>query len=481
MEYTGERFIPSYDGVEIETEHVHRYKIVAKNLENLRVLDAGCGTGYGSFILSQVAESVVGIDISDETITWCEEHYGTQKNLSFIQASLEKLPFPDSEFDCIVNLEVIEHVDEKVQNAFLKEAKRVLKPSGFLIISTPNKTVYTDKSGYHNPFHIHEFYPDEFKGFLSNEFGNVLIYNQSLFMISSIIDESKTDLNVQMFKNKDLDDMEKYMIAVCSNDKNTLSQVDLNSAYKYDNPIGTSIATLYGAEQDNIYTQLNKQNAAIKVQEDNQFTITFDISQLNNANSFRFDPIENKFCICSIEEVLTDGVVESSLPLNALEYYRTGFVFMNIDPQFEIKGEFARATFITINGYLKVLNQVELSEFINVFYHRMTEASRNNTFLVSQLSEMLEKTQKELSSQIDVLQIEGQSRGGNFDSLKKQLDGQMDRIETLHLKLNETSNYLENLTSLVLSQGELLKETKELAEERGILNFFKSLKRKFKK
>jgi ubiquinone/menaquinone biosynthesis C-methylase UbiE len=488
MEYTGERFIPSHDGAEIEAEHIHRYKIVAKNVKDLRVLDAGCGTGYGSFILSQAASSIVGIDISDETVSWCQDHYGAQNNLSFIQASLEKLPFPDSEFDCIVNLEVIEHVNEEVQNAFLKEAKRVLKPSGFLIISTPNKTVYTDKSGYHNPFHIHEFYPDEFRDFLSNEFGNVLIYNQSLFMVSSIIDESSLDLNVRMLKNKDLDDVEKYMIAVCSDDKNTLSQVDLNSAYKYDNPIGTSIATLYGAEEDNIYTQLNKQNAAIKVHEDNQFSITFDISQFNNAKSFRFDPIENQFCICSIQEVLTDGVVESSLPLNALEYYRTGFVFMNIDPQFEIKGEFAGATFITINGYFKVLNQVELSEFINGFYHRMTEASKNNTFLLTQLSEMFEKTQKELSSQIDVLQVEGQSREENHQILQKQLDKQMDRIEELHTKLDELNakseeerNYLENLTSLVLSQGELLKETRELAEKRGFLYFFKSLKNKIKK
>lgn len=481
MKYTGERYIPNYDGVEIEAEHVHRYKVVAKNVENLRVLDAGCGTGYGSFILSQTASNVVGVDISDETITWCQEQYGAPKNLSFIQASLEKLPFANAEFDCIINLEVIEHVDEEVQNAFLKEAKRVLKPSGFLIISTPNKTMYTDKSGYHNPFHIHEFYPEEFRAFLSNEFGNISIYNQSLFMVSSILDESNQDLNVQMLKNKDLDDTEKYMIAVCSNSKDTLTTVNLNSAYKYDNPIGTSIATLYGAEKDNIYTQKGMQNAVMKVQEDNQFTITFDISQFTDPKSFRFDPIENQFCICSIQEVLTDGVVESSLPLNASEYYRTGFVFMNIDPQFEIKGEFTNATFITISGYFKLLNQVELGEFINGFYNRMTAKNKNNAFKLEQLSNLFEKTQKELSFQRDILQKEGQSRVENYQIMQQQLDRQMDRIDELHTKSEEGKNHLENLTSLVLSQGELMKETRELAEKRGVLNFFKSFRNKIRR
>lgn len=377
MEYTGERFIPDSDGLEIEAEHVHRYKAISNCIKKMNVLDAGCGTGYGSFLMSQYAESVTGMDISSESIEWCNDHYTSQHNLNFIQGSLDVLPFEDSKFDCIVIFEVIEHVDKYIQDQFLKEAKRVLKSNGVLVMSTPNKTIYTDKSGYHNPFHISEFYLNEYKDYLNREFGIVKLFNQSLYLVSSIRDEDMNERRVRIIQNPDIEVEGKYMIAVCSNEKSALTPFDLSSIYKYDSTLSINMASLYVGNKDNIYSEDSKQNLALNSEKDNTFFVNFELSGNTECTKFRFDPVENCFCICNIDEILTDGDVESILPLNALKYYKKGFLFMNIDPQFEIKGNFNNATYLTIKGYFKIMTQVEISEIVNDIYAQMIEAVNN--------------------------------------------------------------------------------------------------------
>ncbi|QDH20792.1 class I SAM-dependent methyltransferase [Saccharibacillus brassicae] len=378
MKYTGERFIPDSDGLEIEAEHVHRYSIISKNLRDMKVLDAGCGTGYGSLLMSQYADSVVGIDISEESVEWCKQKYVAQKNLSFVLGSLEELPFADEEFDCIICLEVIEHVDQAIQKRFLEEAKRVLSKNGILIISTPNKLLYTDRSGYHNPYHIHEFYVEEYKEFLQREFMYLKMYNQSLYAVSSIFEEMHADHKVQLLKNADIDENGKYMIAICSNNEQAFSNLNLNSVYKYDNPAGLNIASLYVASDEQPYSPEHKETGVMVSYEDNKFSVTFDLTHHNNISKLRFDPIEDNFCICNIEKIQTDGITHDALPLNALQYYRQGFLFINIDPQFEVRGDFENATYITLNGYFKILSQVEVSEFVDVFYNKMIIAMKEN-------------------------------------------------------------------------------------------------------
>lgn len=374
MKYTGERFIPDNDGLEIEAEHVHRYRAIASCLKNMKVLDAGCGTGYGSLLLSQFAKEVVGVDISLESIEWCKDHYSAQENLTFIQSSLESLPFNDAEFDCIVILEVIEHVDENIQKKFLKEAKRILKSNGTLVISTPNKAIYTDKSGYRNPYHISEFYLDDFKTYLKQEFKNVKLYNQSLYAVSSITDESLQERRARIIQNSNIDVDGKYMIAICSNESGAISPFDLTSVYKYDAQMSVNMSSLYSSENGDFYSQDHKQSKTLVTEENNTFSVTFDISHDSKSDRFRFDPIENCFCVCNIDEVITDGEVASITPLNALKYYKKGFLFMNVDPQFEINGDFKQATYLTLKGYFKIMTQVEISEIVDDIYKRMMEA-----------------------------------------------------------------------------------------------------------
>ena len=81
-EYTGERFLPKDCKGEMEIEHYQRYRFAAAFVEGKKVLDAACGEGYGSSILSEKAKEVTGLDISAETVENANKKYG-KENLSF--------------------------------------------------------------------------------------------------------------------------------------------------------------------------------------------------------------------------------------------------------------------------------------------------------------------------------------------------------------------------------------------------------------
>lgn len=141
-----------------------RYQFALKYAFGKIVLDAGCGTGYGTYELSKKAKKVYGIDQNIAVIKYAQKVY-KNKNLSFQAGNLEKIRFPKNRFDLICIFEVIEHVND--YKGFLKELYRVLKPGGTLLISTPNKSIYspyTKRPFY--PYHFHEFYLDEFKEML---------------------------------------------------------------------------------------------------------------------------------------------------------------------------------------------------------------------------------------------------------------------------------------------------------------------------
>jgi 2-polyprenyl-3-methyl-5-hydroxy-6-metoxy-1,4-benzoquinol methylase len=152
-----------------------RYNFAARLTRGKRVLDAGCGAGYGSAELAQSAERVTGIDIAPEAVEFARAHY-ERPNLTFEQASCTELPFDDGCFDLVVAFEVIEHLED--WKGFLREVRRVLAPAGQLIVSTPNKLYYTESRGAQgaNPFHVHEFDFDEFSHELKEVFPHVSMF-----------------------------------------------------------------------------------------------------------------------------------------------------------------------------------------------------------------------------------------------------------------------------------------------------------------
>ncbi|MUG89181.1 glycosyltransferase [Paenibacillus timonensis] len=253
MDFTGERFVPGKTDKELEIEHLQRYEMLREIVKGKRVLDAACGEGYGSFILSQHAFSVTGIDVSSESIANAQSKYKNIQ-LDYIVASIERLPFDDGSFDIVVSFETLEHVDEAIQQRFMSEVRRVLSPDGALIISTPNKKYYSDLSDYHNEFHIKELYKDEFKQLLHQYFKHVNLLSQR-FEVVSMIDSNDVApgsyLDITPASHQD--EAEKYMIAFCSNQAEQAKPVYSLMRYKnrYDSLLSRLLIVQEEVEERN--------------------------------------------------------------------------------------------------------------------------------------------------------------------------------------------------------------------------------------
>jgi SAM-dependent methyltransferase len=101
-------------------------------LESARILDIGCGIGTYVKRFRQYSDEVYGVDVEPERVAKASE---TLPNIQLARG--EKLPFPDDWFDLVFSNEVIEHVDDDRQT--IREAVRVTKPGGYVVIFAPNR------------------------------------------------------------------------------------------------------------------------------------------------------------------------------------------------------------------------------------------------------------------------------------------------------------------------------------------------------
>lgn len=229
LHFDGERFVPECQR-EICYEHWHRYAFASQFTANLKVLDAACGEGYGAYLLADSAAEVVGVDLSDEAIAHAMSRYSTAENLRFEVADVTQLDFPADTFDLIVSFETLEHLE--AQEQMLDEFRRVLRPKGKLVISTPDKAIYTDRLGTNNEFHVRELYRDEFETLVSSRFPACRILGQKLAFISAIWGSgSLSDGVAQVIGDQgniasrwDLDPV--YLLAVCAQDEADLPAVE---------------------------------------------------------------------------------------------------------------------------------------------------------------------------------------------------------------------------------------------------------------
>jgi SAM-dependent methyltransferase len=150
---TGERTIP---GLDIENYWFRRHEVVYQRLAHRcagrDVLEAGFGEGYGADLLAGVARSVTGVDYDESAVAHVQARY---PRVVVHQGNLAALPLPDASVDVVVNFQVIEHLWDQPQ--FVAECRRVLRPSGVLMMSTPNRITFTpDSDTPLNPFHTRE-------------------------------------------------------------------------------------------------------------------------------------------------------------------------------------------------------------------------------------------------------------------------------------------------------------------------------------
>jgi 2-polyprenyl-3-methyl-5-hydroxy-6-metoxy-1,4-benzoquinol methylase len=206
-----ERFDPEAgQGLLIEAEHRARYWAAAALANGRRVLDAGCGTGYGSEMLRDAgAASIAGFDLAEEAVRRTSARLGDGADVRL--ADIHALPFDDASFDLVVCFEVLEHVTE--QEAAIAELRRVLAPDGVLVISSPNPLVYP--AG--NPHHVHELEPSALRELVAARFANVETWAQHVWLASAVHQEGGgLDVAPRYVGPAPAADSETYALAVAS-------------------------------------------------------------------------------------------------------------------------------------------------------------------------------------------------------------------------------------------------------------------------
>jgi SAM-dependent methyltransferase len=219
LEITGERLVPGAFG-KIAVEHLHRYAICLDFVKGKKVLDIASGEGYGSNLIAKYAQEVVGVDISKDAVVHAQKKYACE-NLEFQVGSVLDIPYESDVFDVVVSFETIEHISD--HRKMIAEIKRVLKSDGLLIISTPEKAVYSDQANYSNPYHEKELYEEEFVQILSEQFPFIQLGYQKYIIGSLISTPANLDKGLKFLggnfdrihQNKGLN--QEYLIAICSN------------------------------------------------------------------------------------------------------------------------------------------------------------------------------------------------------------------------------------------------------------------------
>jgi SAM-dependent methyltransferase len=187
LDVTGERLVPDVQrGELVHAEHLARYRLAAQLAGGANVLDAACGEGYGSAMLAAGgAASVVGVDVDERAVSHARDKYG----LEFVEADVCELPFADDSFDLVASFETIEHVQDA--GKMVSELRRVLRPEGRLVISTPNSDEYLIGT----EFHTRELAPSEFVELLAGHFDVQLLLYQQNWLLSAVLDERQSELD----------------------------------------------------------------------------------------------------------------------------------------------------------------------------------------------------------------------------------------------------------------------------------------------
>ncbi len=176
-----ERFDPSESADTLmDAEHRGRYWWAGQLLRGKKVLDAGCGTGYGLEMLADAgAVALTGVDLDPGAVAEARVR-GGRCGATVVQADLQALELPDDSFDAVVCFETIEHLESPQRG--LAELRRVVRPGGMIVVSSPNPDVYPPG----NEHHRHELRPEELAGLVREHFGCVQTYLQHAWLASAI-------------------------------------------------------------------------------------------------------------------------------------------------------------------------------------------------------------------------------------------------------------------------------------------------------
>lgn len=160
--------------------HVATYDFCRPYIEGKTVLDFGCGSGYGTHMLSKHCKDITGVDISPDAVRFAAANYRND-NLTYRQiddVQTTPLPYPDSSFDVVISFQVMEHIAQDAK--YLREISRVLKKDGIVIIATPDrKTRLFPGQKPWNQYHVREYAPLELLEMLQRNFGDCELFGMT--------------------------------------------------------------------------------------------------------------------------------------------------------------------------------------------------------------------------------------------------------------------------------------------------------------
>jgi SAM-dependent methyltransferase len=159
---------------------IHRafYSFAADQIRGGAVLDAGCGTGFGTALLARDADRVVGIDVKDKLLRYGREQYRDDK-LDFVLMDVNRMGFAERGFDTIIADELLEHLPD--HRPFMDQVVRLLRDDGLFVCATVNRAHSFDNPDEPlNRNHFREFGPDDFVPELERWFESVELLGQGM-------------------------------------------------------------------------------------------------------------------------------------------------------------------------------------------------------------------------------------------------------------------------------------------------------------
>ncbi len=161
---------------ELWGEHRSRYRFAVmggSGVDGQSVLDVACGAGFGLEMLREARAKAIGVDYDAAAL---HEVRRLQPTSRLVRGDAACLPLTDASIDLAVSFETLEHVPDA--QALVREIRRVLKPGGRLVLSTPNRAFGPPERHTGNPFHVREFTADELRDMLRESFDEVQLFGQ---------------------------------------------------------------------------------------------------------------------------------------------------------------------------------------------------------------------------------------------------------------------------------------------------------------